>query len=100
MIAGRKIVERGVRSSSAKPKARVVRTETAAMRVNFIAGRRRCLFVWKMVDCGYIKVRRKRRAAVAVPVVVAREFVHPRDVKEMLISRDTPKLFIPSPPLR
>ena len=39
-IAGWMTVERGVRSGSAKPEAKVERTETAAMRVNFMVGRR------------------------------------------------------------
>ena len=39
-ISGRMTTERGVRSGSAKPEARVERMEMAAMRVNFIVGRR------------------------------------------------------------
>jgi len=39
-IEGRITVERGVRSGSAKPEAKVERTETAAMRVSFMVGRR------------------------------------------------------------
>ena len=39
-ISGRMTVERRVRSGSAKPDARVERMETAAMRINFIIGRR------------------------------------------------------------
>jgi len=39
-IAGWMTVERGVRSGSAKPEAKVERTETAATRVSFMVGRR------------------------------------------------------------
>jgi len=38
--SGRMTVARGVRSGSAKPDARVERMETAAIRINFIIGRR------------------------------------------------------------
>jgi len=38
--SGRMAVARGVRSGSAKPDARVERMEAAAMRTNFIIGRR------------------------------------------------------------
>ena len=39
-ISGWMISERGVRSGNAKPETRVERMEMAAMRVNFIVGRR------------------------------------------------------------
>jgi len=39
-LAGRMTVPRRVRSWSAKPEARVERMETAAMRINFIIGRK------------------------------------------------------------
>jgi len=39
-LVGQMIVERRVRSCSAKPDAKVERMETAAMRINFIIGRK------------------------------------------------------------
>jgi len=39
-ISGRMTVARGVRSGSAKPEAKVERMEMAAMRINFMVGRR------------------------------------------------------------
>jgi len=39
-ISGRMTVARGVRSGSAKPEAKVERMEIAAMRVNFMVGKR------------------------------------------------------------
>lgn len=39
-IDGRTVIARGVRSGNAKPEAKVERTETAAMRVSFMIGRR------------------------------------------------------------
>lgn len=38
-MKGRMTLARGVRSGSAKPEAKVERTETAAMRVSFMVGR-------------------------------------------------------------
>jgi len=50
-VAGRITLPGRVKSSIAKPEARVEKMEMAAMRVNFIIGRRlRYLFVHKMGD--------------------------------------------------
>jgi len=43
-ISGRMTVARGVRSGSAKPKAKVERMETAAMRANLMVGKRQMRF--------------------------------------------------------